>query len=141
MTAASTGAEGVLELHARGFGFLRQPSRSYQASQGDAYVPAPLIQKYRIREGVFLAGPVEPPRAGSGPRLTQVNTIEGKPAEQFVPRTFEELTPVDPHEQLRLETGQEPLTTRVMDMLTPIGKGTRGLIVAPPRTGKTILLH
>jgi transcription termination factor Rho len=141
MTAATADAEGVLEMHARGFGFLRQAARSYQAAPGDAYVPAPLIQQFRLREGVHLAGPVEPPRAGSGPRLTRIERIEGRPAEAFSPRSFEELTPIDPHVQLRLETGQQPLTTRVMDLLTPIGKGQRGLIVAPPRTGKTILLQ
>ena len=63
------------------------------------------------------------------------------PPEQYRRRNFDDLTPIDPHEQIRLETGTEPLTTRVMDLLTPIGKGQRGLIVAPPRTGKTILLQ
>src|SRR5437763_1091549 len=75
------------------------------------------------------------------PRLTRLDTIEGKPPEQFVPRNFDQLTPIDPQETIRLETGKEPLTTRVMDLLTPIGKGQRGLIVSPPRTGKTILLQ
>lgn len=141
MTAPSPHADGVLELHPRGYGFLRQAARSYQAGQGDAYVPGPLIQRFRLREGVYLAGPVEPQRGGAGPRLTAIEQIEGHDAAAFVPRSFEELTPIDPHVQLRLETGQEPLTTRVMDLLTPIGKGTRGLLVAPPRTGKTILLQ
>jgi transcription termination factor Rho len=130
-------------MHARGFGFLRQSNRSYQAGQGDAYVPAPLIQRFGLREGLHLAGPVEAPGGSrnTGPRLKAVDEIEGRPSEQFKWRSFEDLTPIDPHEQLRLETGKEPFTTRVMDMLTPIGKGTRGLIVAPPRTGKTILLQ
>jgi transcription termination factor Rho len=141
MTASKSGAEGVLELHPRGYGFLRAASRMYQAGQGDAYVAAQMISKHRLREGVHLAGPVEPPRAGSGPRLSRIDAIEGRPADKFTQRAFEELTPVDPHVPLVLETGKEPLTTRVIDMLTPIGKGTRGLIVAPPRTGKTILLQ
>ncbi len=70
-----------------------------------------------------------------------VDRIEGLAPDKISRRNFDELTPIDPHEQIRLETGQEPLTTRVMDLLTPIGKGQRGLIVAPPRTGKTVLLQ
>jgi transcription termination factor Rho len=134
-------AQGVLELHPKGFGFLRNAARNYVAQQADAYVPAPLIQKFRLREGLLLTGPVEAPRKGSGPRLARVEQIEGQPPEQYAPRKFDDLTPIDPHDQIRLETEAEPLTTRVMDLLTPIGKGQRGLIVAPPRTGKTILLQ
>jgi len=134
-------AQGVLELHPRGFGFLRQAARNYASQQADAYVSAPLIQKFRLREGVLLSGPVEPARKNSGPRLAQVASVEGQPPDQYRPRNFDELTPIDPHEHIRLETGAEPLTTRVVDMLAPIGKGQRGLIVAPPRTGKTVLLQ
>jgi transcription termination factor Rho len=133
--------QGVLELNPKGFGFLRNPTRNYQAGSGDAYVPAPLIQKHRLQEGLLLAGPVEPPRAGNGPRLGRIERIEDQPAGQFSSRNFDDLTPIDPHEQVLLETGAEPLTTRVMDLLTPIGKGQRGLIVAPPRSGKTVLLQ
>jgi transcription termination factor Rho len=134
--------QGVLELTPKGFGFLRNPSRNYQAQNGDAYVPAPLIQKHKLQEGLLLTGPTEPPPRGSnGPRLGRVERIEDKPAGQFSSRNFDELTPIDPHEQIVLETGKEPLTTRVMDLLTPIGKGQRGLIVAPPRSGKTVLLQ
>jgi transcription termination factor Rho len=133
--------QGVLELHPKGFGFLRNPSRHYAAQAGDAYVPAPLIQRLRLREGLLLAGPTEAGRRGSGPRLARVEQVEGADPEQYRPRNFDDLTPIDPHEQIVLETGREPLTTRVMDLLTPIGKGQRGLIVAPPRTGKTILLQ
>jgi transcription termination factor Rho len=134
-------AQGVLELHSKGFGFLRNAVRHYAAQPADPYVPGPLIQKMRLREGLLLAGPLEPGKKGSGPRLLRVEQIEGQAPERYVPRNFDELTPIDPHEQIVLETGTEPLTTRVMDMLTPIGKGQRGLIVAPPRTGKTILLQ
>jgi transcription termination factor Rho len=133
--------EGVLELHTRGHGFLRAGQRSYAPSPADAYVPAGLIQKLGLREGLSLSGPVEPPRKGNGPRLAEVTTIEGQPPASFRLRSFDELTPIVPNERLILETGPTPLTTRVMDLLTPIGKGTRGLIVAPPRTGKTILLQ
>ncbi len=134
-------AQGVLELHPKGFGFLRNPTRHYAAQPADAYVPAPLVQKFHLQEGLLIAGPTEAARHGSGPRLARVEHIEGEAPEKYARRNFEDLTPVDPHEQIVLETGQEPLTTRVMDLLTPIGKGQRGLIVAPPRTGKTILLQ
>jgi transcription termination factor Rho len=133
--------QGVLEMHPKGFGFLRNSGRSYAAQQADAFVPAPLIQKHGLREGLLLAGPIEPPRKGTGPRLSRVEQIEGQPLDAFSRRNFDELTPIDPHERLVLETDQQPLTTRVMDLLTPIGKGQRGLIVAPPRTGKTVLLQ
>src|SRR5436309_9059965 len=134
-------AQGVLELHPKGYGFLRSPSRHYVAQQADPYVPAPLVQKHRLREGMLLAGPVEGARKGSGPKLVGVEQIESDHPEAYRRRNFDELTPIDPHEQIHLETGKEPLTTRVMDLLTPIGKGQRGLIVAPPRTGKTVLLQ
>ncbi len=134
-------SQGVLELHPKGYGFLRNPARNYVAQPADPYVPAPLIQRLGLKEGLLLAGPVEAARRGSGPRLQSVAEIEGKPAQQYKPRNFDDLTAIDPHEQIVLETGAEPLTTRVMDLLTPIGKGHRGLIVAPPRTGKTILLQ
>jgi transcription termination factor Rho len=133
--------QGILELHPKGYGFLRNPAKNYAATPADPYVPAPLIQKARLREAVLLAGTVEPARKGSGPRLAQLTAVEGRPPEQYRPPKFDDLTPIDPHERIRLETGPEPLTTRVMDLLTPIGKGQRGLIVAPPRTGKTVLLQ
>jgi transcription termination factor Rho len=132
---------GVLELHPKGFGFLRNPARHYAAQPVDPYVPAPVIQQMHLREGLQLSGPVEPGRKGSGPRLVRVEQIEGEKPDKYRRRNFDDLTPIDPHEHIVLETGAEPLTTRVMDMLTPIGKGQRGLIVAPPRTGKTILLQ
>jgi transcription termination factor Rho len=141
MTTTQQSAEGVLELHPRGHGFLRDRQRSYIAGQADPYVPAPLVKKLGLREGLLVGGPLEPPRKGNGPRLTCIEQIEGQPPDQFRRRNFDELTPIDPKERIVLETGKEPLTTRVMDMLTPIGKGTRGLIVAPPRTGKTVLLQ
>jgi transcription termination factor Rho len=134
-------AQGVLELAPKGFGFLRDPARNFMPQPGDAFVALPLIQKYRLREGLLIFGAVEPPLKGNGPRLVQVETIEGQPPDEYQPRNFDDLTPIDPHEHITLETDKEPLTTRVMDLLTPIGKGQRGLIVAPPRTGKTILLQ
>jgi len=141
MAVAIQSAQGVLELHPKGFGFLRDRCRNYRAQPADAYVPAPLIQKMGLREGLLLTGPLEPSRKGTGPRLVRIDQIEGQTPESFRPRRFDDLTPIDPHQHIRLETGPEPLTMRVMDLLTPIGKGQRGLIVAPPRTGKTVLLQ
>lgn len=134
-------AKGVLEMHPKGFGFLRDPAKNYAAQPTDPYVPAGLISKFGLREGLLLSGLADPPRGNMGPRFSRLDEIEGKPADQFKNRNFDDLTPIDPHEHIRLETNAEPLTTRVMDLLTPIGKGQRGLIVAPPRTGKTILLQ
>ena len=134
-------SRGVLELHNKGHGFLRTASRSYWIQRDDAYVPAPIVEQFGLRPGHYVVGPTEPSRQGTGPRLTTVTEIEGVPPEQFSRRYFDDLTPIDPSEQIRLETGPQPLTTRVMDLLTPIGKGQRGLIVAPPRTGKTVLLQ
>src|SRR5262249_32404949 len=145
MARADQQVQGVLELHAKGYGFLRNPAKNYTAGPADPYVPTGLIQKHRLREGLLLAGTLENekggPRTAGGPRLASLPQVEGRPPEQSQPRKFDDLPPVDPHEQIVLETGAEPLTTRVMDLLTPIGKGQRGLIVAPPRTGKTILLQ
>lgn len=141
MTTIASLVQGVLEMHPKGNGFLRNPARNYIPAPDDPFVANLLIQKHKLREGLLLRGPVERGFQGKGPRLGRIETIEGLPAEKYVPRTFDQLTAVDPTEPIRLETGKEPLTTRVMDLLTPIGKGQRGLIVAPPRTGKTILLQ
>jgi transcription termination factor Rho len=140
MSDSRTSAQGVLEMHPRGHGFLRSPARHYAATPTDAYVPAPLIGRYNLAEGVHLAGPLEPARRGQGPRLAAVEKIEGGDPKAYRRRNWDELTAVDPTRWIRLETGPEPLTTRVMDLFTPIGMGQRGLIVAPPRTGKTVLL-
>jgi transcription termination factor Rho len=133
--------EGVLEMHPKGYGFLRTAARNYVAQSSDPYVPGPLIHKFKLKEGLQVSGPLEPPRRNTGPRLLTIDHIEGMAPDKYPRRNFDELTPIDPHEQIRLETGREPLTTRVMDLLTPIGKGQRGLLVAPPRTGKTVLLQ
>ncbi len=137
----SSSVQGVLELHPKGFGFLRSSARHYAAQAADPYVPAPLVQKFGLREGLFVTGPAESSRKGNGPRLACIEHIEGSTPDKLDRRNFDDLTAIDPHERIVLETGAEPLTTRVMDMLTPIAKGQRGLIVAPPRTGKTVLLQ
>src|SRR5262249_55863 len=141
MAHDDSAAQGVLELHPKGFGFLRNPARSYVAQPADPFVPLQLIQKFRLREGDLVRGPTQPTKKGQGPLLQRVQQIEGSPREELRRRKFDDLTAIDPTERIVLETGPEPLTTRVMDLLTPIGKGQRGLIVAPPRTGKTVLLQ
>src|SRR5262249_37720906 len=132
---------GVLEVHGNGFGFLRNPARNYAAQDSDPYVSAQIISRFGLKAGVMVSGKAEPGGKNGGLRLATVEQIEGADAGAYRPRNFAALPPIDPREWLRLETGTEPLTTRVMDLLTPIGKGQRGLIVAPPRTGKTILLQ
>ena len=142
MSDPRTTAQGVLEMHPKGYGFLRNPARHYAPTAADAYVSGQLIDKFHLAEGLHLVGPLEPPRRGlTGPRIAAIERIEGADPKLFRRRNWEELTAVDPTRWIRLETGPEPYTTRVMDMFTPIGMGQRGLIVAPPRTGKTVLLQ
>lgn len=143
MSTAEQTCSGVLEMHPNGHGFLRDPARNFKAGAQDVYVAPPLLAKFRLRQGVRLTGRAEgPARRGESLRLTELTEIEGRTPEQYVDlRVFDDLTAVDPHDRIRLEVGPEPLGMRVMDLLTPIGKGQRGLIVAPPRSGKTILLQ
>lgn len=134
-------ARGILEVGEKGFGFLRNPARSFQANPSDIYVSPDVIRKYRLRPGIEIVGVAAPPRKGS-PQLVEVQTINGQPPEKFASlKKFDDLTSINPKERYTLETTADRMTTRVMDMVAPIGKGTRGLIVAAPRTGKTTLLH
>src|ERR1051326_1304520 len=110
--------QGILELHPKGYGFLRNPAKNYVAQPTDSYVTQQMIEKYRLQEGMLIAGPTEPNQRGAGPRLVQVDTIEGMPPAEYPRRNFDELTPIDPHERIRLETGKEPLTKRDMHLLT-----------------------
>ena len=133
---------GVLEMHPNGYGFLRRAETNYVRERADPFVPATMIERYKLREGVFVQGLVQLGRRQQGPRVREVQDVEGLPPEQYANvKTFDQLTPINPETWLCLETGQQPLTTRVMDLLTPLGKGQRALVVAPPRTGKTILLQ
>ncbi len=133
---------GVLELHPNGYGFLRDPAANYIRQLTDPFVPASMIEKYALREGVHVKGMVQPGRKQQGPRLRDISDVDGMAPEEYVNvKPFDSLTPINPEEWLRLEVGPEPLTTRVMDLLTPLGKGQRALIVSPPRAGKTILLQ
>ncbi|MDR0338126.1 MAG: transcription termination factor Rho [Planctomycetaceae bacterium] len=133
---------GALELHPNGYGFLRDPNNDYARIVTDPFVPGSMIEKYGFREGVLISGLIQPGTKTQGPRLREIKDIDGISAEDYPSiKPFDERTPINPEEWLRLETGPQPLTTRVMDILTPLGKGQRALIVAPPRSGKTILLH
>jgi transcription termination factor Rho len=133
---------GVLEMHPNGYGFLRDPTNNYMREMTDPFVPGSMIEKYGLREGVHIKGMVQGPRRNQGPRLREILDVDGMPPEEYKNvKGFDELTPINPEYWLKLEVGAEPLTTRVMDLLTPLGKGQRALIVAPPRTGKTILLQ
>ena len=132
---------GILELHPKGYGFLREATKRYVPKQADPYVSHEQIRQYRLRPGSLVCGSLQPPARGNpGPRLGTITAIEGVPAAEYKTRSFEELTATDPTQWLNLETGTEPMTTRVLDMFAPVGRGQRGLIVAPPRSGKTVLL-
>lgn len=134
--------QGVLELHPNGYGFLRSPENNYTREMTDPFVPGSMIEKYGLREGVLVNGMVQAGRRQQGPRLREITDVDGMPPDDYKNvKSFDELTPINPEYWLKLEVGPEPLTTRVMDLLTPLGKGQRALVVAPPRTGKTILLQ
>jgi transcription termination factor Rho len=133
---------GMLEMHPNGYGFLRSPENNYDRVRSDPFVPGTMIEKYRLREGLMISGMVQKARKQQGPRLRDITEVDGMPPDQYVNvKSFDELTPINPESWLRLETGPEPISTRVMDLLTPLGRGQRALIVAPPRTGKTILMQ
>ena len=134
-------AKGVLEVGEKGFGFLRNPARSYQVSPNDIYVSPDMIRRHRLRAGLEIEGRAAPPRKGS-PQLVEIKNINGQPLDKYASlKKFDDLTSINPTERYVLETVPDRYTTRVMDIVAPIGKGTRGLIVASPRTGKTTLLH
>ena len=137
-----TEGEGLLELHPNGYGFLRSRSNNYSRERSDPFVPGTMIDKFGLRAGVMVKGTVQPARRQQGPRLREITDVDGLTPEEYAEvKRFDELTPVNPDYWYKLETGAVPLTTRVMDLLTPLGKGQRALIVAPPRSGKTIMLQ
>ncbi len=154
--------EGVLDIHNDGFGFLRTLTWQLELRPSDPYVSAEMVRRYGLRSGVRIEGkiPVGQQPSGNqaawstgrqpygrqprqqGPRLYSIDTIDGlTPDEYRNVKAFDSNTPIDPRVWLRTETVSDRLTTRVLDMFTPIGMGTRGLIVAPPRSGKTVLLQ
>ena len=143
MGAVQTGTlEGVLELHPKGYGFLRDASNDFGARETDAFVSSSFVERHHLREGILLKGEVGPGSRGQGPRLLSIESIDGKPVEDYEAlKHFDTLTAINPFELIKLESGSTPISMRVMDLLCPIGKGQRALIVAPPRSGKTMLLQ
>ena len=133
---------GLLEMHPNGYGFLRSPENKYSRERTDPFVPGTMIEKFSLRPGLMIKGLVQGTRRQQGPRIRKIVDVDGMPPEEYVDvKTFDSKTPINPEEWFQMETGPEPLTTRVMDLLTPLGKGQRALIVAPPRSGKTIMLQ
>ncbi len=136
-------SEGVLEVLPDGFGFLRAPDYNYLAGPDDIYVSPSQIRKFDLHTGDTVAGQIRPPKEGERYfALIKVEAVNFEPPARGKERIFfENLTPLYPQEKIKLEAEAENLSTRVMDLMTPLGKGQRGLIVAPPRTGKTMLLQ
>jgi len=136
-------AEGVLEVLPDGFGFLRAPDYNYLPGPDDIYVSPSQIRRFDLRTGDTVSGQVRPPKEGERYfALLKVEAVNFENPELIKEKVlFDNLTPLFPNQRIRLETTADELNMRVMDLLTPIGKGQRGLIVAPPRTGKTILLQ
>lgn len=142
MTTTGRSCIGVLDLNPAGHGYLREPKRHHRADKGDVFVGSDLIDRHQLRAGLRITGSLDGQGVNGAPRLAAVAEIEGKRASEYTAaRGFDELTPVDPAKRITLEVDSEPLSLRVIDLFTPVGKGQRGLIVAPPRTGKTILLQ
>src|SRR5215216_5523409 len=139
-------ASGVLQINEKGFGFLRQADNNYLPGPKDVFVGRNLIQKYSLREGVDVTGTTSPSQDTRGraqsDQLTSVEQVNGLDPDEYknIPE-FTRLTSVDPTERLELSLGNDNTSMRVLDLIAPIGKGQRGLIVAPPKTGKTTLIE
>ena len=139
-------AGGILETLPDGFGFLRSPWGSYLAGPDDVYVSPSQIRKFNLRTGDFVVGKIRPPREQERYfALVQVDTInDNEPSKTQEKIAFENLTPLFPDDRFRLETGSgssEDISPRIIDLVAPVGKGQRGLIVSPPKAGKTLLLQ
>lgn len=136
-------SEGVLEVLAEGFGFLRSQSFNYLPCPEDIYVSPSQIRRFDLQTGNVIAGQIRPPKDKERFfALLKVEAVDGEEPDKAKDKThFDNLTPLFPNKRFLLETNTEELSTRVLDLVCPIGKGTRGLIVAPPRTGKTVLMQ
>ncbi len=136
-------SEGVLECLPDGFGFLRAPEYNYLPGPDDVYVSPSQIRRFDLRTGDTVSGQIRPPKEGERYfALIKVDAINFEPPEEARNKIFfDNLTPLYPQARLKMETVRDNFSGRVMDLLTPIGKGQRGLIVAAPRTGKTMLLQ
>ena len=136
-------AEGVLEILPDGYGFLRSPDYNYLPGPDDIYVSPSQIRKFDLKTGDTISGQVRPPHEGEKYfALVKIEAVNFEsPDEARNKILFDNLTPLYPQERIKLETTRENVSARVMDLLTPLGKGQRGLIVSPPRAGKTMLLQ
>lgn len=136
------GNEGVLEIIQEGYGFLRSPDYNYLASPDDIYVSPSQIKMFNLKSGDTVKGTVRPPKEGEKYfALLKIDSVNGRTIEEIRDRIpFEYLTPLFPQERLNLSTNNSQISTRIMDLFAPIGKGQRGMIVAQPKTGKTVLL-
>ena len=132
--------EGIIEISGKGFGFLRDPKRNFVQAPQDIFVTPEIVRRFGLRDGMWIYG--ETRRGNRGPQLIKLLKInDDEPTKYQGLRPFEELTTINPNKKIKLETVPDRYTTRIMDLMTPLGMGQRGLIVAPPRTGKTTLLH
>jgi transcription termination factor Rho len=136
-------SEGVIEVLPEGFGFLRSQSFNYLPCPEDIYVSPSQIRRFDLQTGNLIAGQIRPPKEKEKFfALLKVEAVDGEDPEKAKDKThFDNLTPLFPNKRFILETNPEELSTRVLDLVCPIGKGTRGLIVAPPRTGKTVMMQ
>ncbi len=132
--------EGILDITNEGFGYIR--AHGYMPSRDDAFVPANMIRAARLRPGDLISGTLRPSRANDKfPGLSKIHTVNGLDPEEIRTRPkFSELTPIYPNEPLKMEHGRDSITGRAIDIVSPIGKGQRGLIVSPPKAGKTTIL-
>jgi len=138
--------DGALEVLPDGFGFLRSPDTSYLAGTDDIYVSPSQIRRFNLHTGDTIEGEIRTPKDGERYfAMVKLDKINGEPPENCKHKIlFENLTPLHPNEAFKLERdmrGEENITGRVIDMIAPIGKGQRGLIVAPPKSGKTVMLQ
>ncbi|MCX7857317.1 MAG: transcription termination factor Rho [Deltaproteobacteria bacterium] len=135
--------DGVLEVLPEGFGFLRSPESNYLPGPDDIYVSPSQIKRFNLRTGDTTSGQIRPPKDNEKYfallKVESINFDDPQVAKEKI--IFDNLTPIFPNRRIKLETSPDNLSTRIMDLFTPIGKGQRGLIVAPPRTGKTVLLQ
>ncbi len=132
--------DGIIEISGKGFGFLREAKRNFVQTPNDIFVTPEIVRRFQLRDGMWIHGEIR--KGNRGPQLTRLLKInDEEPTKYQDLRPFEELTTINPNKRIKLETVPDRYTTRIMDLMTPLGMGQRGLIVAPPRTGKTTLLQ